>query len=87
MRIVVSEQYYSRVALGQGRIVNGNGPGVRTGAAMLGSYSRGRVARGSIISSTMKASADREGERICYNRCAISKSFVPGSSSGASSMR
>ena len=43
-----------------GRIVNADGPGVRSGAARLAnSHSRRRVSRGSITSSTQKVSAVR----------------------------
>jgi hypothetical protein len=51
------------------------GPGVSNGSARLAkSQSRRRVSRGSMISSTAKVSAVRNGERSALRRSSISAS-------------
>src|SRR3546814_19480778 len=56
------------------------GPALRSGAARLAnSQSSGRVSRGSMISSTRKASAVRNGERPFLSRPSICCSSAAGS--------
>ena len=56
---------------------NARGPGVRRGSARLAnSHSSLRVSRGSMISSTQKVSAVRNGERSALRRVSISASLA-----------
>ena len=65
-----------------------NGPASRSGAASLAnSQSSGRVARGSMISSIQKVSAERKGERSFFSRSSISISFAAGSAAASRSAR
>ena len=72
----------------QGRMRWVDGPGSRSGAASsANSQSSGRVARGSMISSIQKASAERKGERSFWSRSSISIIFAAGSAAAAMSAR
>ena len=51
------------------------------------SHSSRRVSRGSMISSTQKLSAVRNGERNRFSRASISSSFACGSSAASISAR
>ena len=71
-----------------GRMVNRDSPTVRIGAAMFAnSHSSRRVSRGSIISSTQKLSAVRNGDRSLFSRASISSNFASGSSAASISAR
>jgi hypothetical protein len=56
---------------------------MRSGAAMLAnSHSSRRVSRGSMISSTQKLSAVRNGERSRFSRASIFSRFARGPGCG-----
>ncbi len=64
------------------------GPEVRSGSARRAkSHSSDRVRRGSMISSTQKRSALRNGERSAFSRVSISASLAFGSGAASISAR
>ena len=76
------------ILLPQGRIPNERGPGVRSGSARsANSHSSLRVSRGSMISSTQKVSAVRNGERSALSRASISASLALRSGAASISAR